>query len=66
MVQFLKEALEKIVEKGESAGNQRFLLFPQSILLFTKQISDHPSLSFCRLQILSILTSLKYCRLVMS
>ena len=46
-----KESLENIVGKGENAGNQHFLLFPQCFLLVTKQISNPQSLLFCRLQI---------------
>ena len=61
-----KKPSENIVGKGENAGKQHFLLFPQCFLLFTKQISNLQSLLFCCLQILSIWTSLKYCRLVMS
>ena len=34
-----KKAFENIVEKGENAGNQHFLLFPQCFLLFPTQIS---------------------------
>ena len=34
-----KVALEKIVGKGENAGNQHFLLFPQCFLLFPMQTS---------------------------
>ena len=30
---------ENIVEKGDNAGNQHFLLFPQFFLLVPKQIS---------------------------
>ena len=33
-----KEAFENIVGKGENAGNQHFLLFPQCLLPFPKQI----------------------------
>ena len=31
--------VENIVGKGENAGNQHFLLFPQCFVLFQKQIS---------------------------
>ena len=34
-----EKAFENIVEKGENAGNQHFLLFPQCFLPFSKQIS---------------------------
>ena len=61
-----KKPLENIEGKGENAGDQHFLLFPQCFLLFTKQISNFQSLLFCCLQMLSIWTSPKYCRLVMS
>ena len=33
------EPFENLVEKGENAGNQHFLLFPQCFLPFPKQIS---------------------------
>ena len=36
---FVIEAFENIVGKGENAGNQHFLLFPQCFLPFLKQIS---------------------------
>ena len=32
-----KDPLENIVGKGENAGNQHFLLFPQCFLPFTKK-----------------------------
>ena len=34
-----QKPFENIVGKGENAGNQHFLLFPQSFLPFPKQIS---------------------------
>ena len=52
---------ENIVEKGENAGNQHFLLFPQCFLSFQKQISVFQSHLFCSLQTLSIWTSPKFC-----
>ena len=61
-----KEALKNIVGKGENAGNQHFLLFPQSFLPFPKEISVFESHSICRLQMLSILTSPQFCCLVKS
>ena len=59
-----KKPLENSVRKEENAGNQHFLLFPQCFLLFTKQISNLQSLLFCRLQIHSIWTGLKYCHVM--
>ena len=41
-----KESLENIVRKGENAGNQHFVLFPQCFLLFLTQISNFESLLF--------------------
>ena len=38
-----EKPLENFVEKGENAGNQHFLLFPQCFLPFTKQISNFQS-----------------------
>ena len=54
---------ENNVGKGENAGNQHFLLFPECFLLFLKQISLFQLHWFCRLQMLSIWTSLKFCYL---
>ena len=62
-----KKSFENIVEKGETAGNQHFLLFPQCFLPFPKQISIFFfHLIFCRLQVLWIWTSLEFCCLVKS
>ena len=48
-----KKSLEKIVGKGENAGDQHFLLFPQCFLpSFPNLISLFHSLLFCHLQIL--------------
>ena len=52
-------SFENIVGKGENAGNQHFLLFPQCFLPATKQISIFQSHLSCCLQMLSIWTSLK-------
>ena len=54
-------AMENIVRKGEIACNKQFLLFSQCFL-------PHMALIFrfkCRLQFVSIWTSLKFCSLVM-
>ena len=62
-----KERLfENIVGKEGNAGNQHFLLFPQSFLLFTKQLSTFKSHQHCRLQMLSIWTSPQFCPLLKS
>ena len=55
-----RKPLENIVGKGENAGNQHFLLFPQCFLPFPKQIPISQSHLYCRLQMLSIWTSLKF------
>ena len=47
-----KEAFENIVGKGENAGNQHFLLFPQCILPFPNQILIVHLELFCHLQML--------------
>ena len=54
-----KKPLENIVRKGENAGNQHFLLFPQRFLPFPNlfSISDH-------LQMLSVWTCPKFCKMV--
>ena len=64
----VKEALnfENIVGKGENAGNEHFLLFKQCFLPLPLRILIFQSHSFCRLQMLSIWTSPKFCRLVKS
>ena len=54
-----KEGFENIVGKGENAGNQHFLQFPQCLLTLPKLISNFEPYSFCRLQMLSNWTSLK-------
>ena len=61
-----KEPFEDFVEKGENAGNQHFLLFPQCFLPFPNQISIFLSHLLCRLQMFSIWNSLKFCHLVKS
>ena len=61
-----KKSFKNIVRKGENAGNQHFVLFPQSFLPFPKKISLFESHLFCRLQMLSFLTSPKFCHLVKS
>ena len=57
------KAFENIVGKEETAGHHDFLLLPQCFLPFQK-ISNSESLIFCRQQILSVWTSLKFCCLV--
>ena len=47
-----KKAFENIVEKGENAGDQHFLLFPQCFLPFPTPISFFDSELFCHLQML--------------
>ena len=47
-----KNPLENIVGKGENAGNQHFLLFPQCFLSFPEQFSIIQSRLLCRLQML--------------
>ena len=59
-----KKPFENIVGKGQNARNQHFLLFPQCLLPFLKQISIFQSRLFYRLQVFSIWTSLKNCCLV--
>ena len=55
---------ENMVGEGEHAGNQHVLLFLQCFLPFQKQISIFQSHLFCPLQMLSIWTSLKFCRVL--
>ena len=56
-----EKAIESIVGKGENAGKQHFLLFPQCFLPFPKHVLIFHSNLFCRLQMLSIWSSLKFC-----
>ena len=51
--------LENIVGKGENAGYQHFLLFPQCFLPIPKLPSVFNYILFCHLQMLSVWTSLK-------
>ena len=57
---------ENIVGKGENAGNQHFLLFPQCFLPCQRQKSSFELRLFCRLQMLSIWSHKKLRRLVKS
>ena len=61
-----KMPFQNIVEKGENAGNQHFLLFLQCYLPFPKQISGFQSHLFYHMQMLSIWKSLKIGRMVKS
>ena len=47
-----KRAFENIVGKGENAGNQHFLLFPQCFLPYQIQILPFSPNLNCRLQML--------------
>ena len=58
-------AVENIVRKGEIACNKQFLLFSQCFLPYMVLIFHCKCILKCRLQFLSIWTSLKFCRLVM-
>ena len=60
-----KKPFENIVGKGENAGNQHFLLFPQCFIPFPKQVSSFSNL-LCRLQMFGIWTSIKIFGLVKS
>ena len=61
-----KKPLENIVGKGENAGYQHFLLFPQCFEPYQRQKSSVKLILFCRLQTLSIWTGREFCRLVKS
>ena len=52
--------------KGENYGNQHFLLFPQCFLPYQRDKSTFEQHLNCRLQMLSIWASLKFCRFVES
>ena len=57
---------ENIEGKGETVGNQHFLLFPQCFLQIPIRISVLELHLVCRLHMLPIWTSLKVCCLVKS
>ena len=61
-----KRAFENIEGKGENAGNQHFLLFPLCFLSHQKQTALFEPYFSCRLQMLPVWTSLKFCCLVKS
>ena len=59
-----KKALENTMGKGENAGNQHFLLFPQCFLLYLREkLLFYQSLIW-RLQMLSVWSHPKFCCLV--
>ena len=58
-------AVENIVRKGEIACDKQFLLFLQCFLPYTTLIFHFKCTLKCRLQFVSIWTSLKFFRLVM-
>ena len=58
------DTMENTVGKEEIAFNKRFLLFSQCFLPFTVLIFHFKCTLKCRLQFVSIWTSLKFCRLV--
>ena len=51
-----KNPFQNIVGKGENAGNQHFLFFPQCFLLYQRQKLFIVLHLFCRLETLSIWT----------
>ena len=55
------KALENTVGKGETAGNQHFVLFQEYFLLYHREKA-----LICRLQMFSIGSCPKFCRLVQS
>ena len=61
-----KKPFENIVGKGENAGNQHFLLFPQCFLSYQRQKPSFELHLFCRLQMPSIWSHPKFCCLVKS
>ena len=61
-----EDGLENTVGKGEDAGNQHFLLFPRCFPLYHREISLFLQHLICRLEILSIWSRPKFCRLVKS
>ena len=57
--------MENIVRKGEIVCNKQFLLFSQFFLPYMALIFHFKCTVKCRLQFVSVLTSLKFCHLVM-
>ena len=58
-------AVKNIVRKGEIACNKQFLLFSKCFLPYMALVFHFKSTLKCRLQFVSIWTSLKFCPLVM-
>ena len=56
-----KTPFENVVGKGENAGNQGFVLFPQCFLPYQRQKSAFDLHLFYRLQMLSIWLHPKVC-----
>ena len=54
-----------IVRKGETACDKQFLLFSQCFLPYMALIFHFKCTLKCHLQLISVWTSLKFCRLVM-
>ena len=61
-----KKPFENIMGKGENAGNQHFLPFPQCFLPYQRQESSFELHLPYPLQMLSIWSRTKFCRLVKS
>ena len=61
-----EEGLENTVGKGENAGYQHFLLFPQCFLRIKERNYHFNSIYFVVCKLISIWTSLKFCCLVKS
>ena len=57
--------ITKAVEKGEIACNEQFLLYPQCFLPVQRTFCYLHPIQNCRLQTVSIWTSVKFCCLVM-
>ena len=58
------QPFENFVGKEENDGNKHCLLFPQCFLSYERQLKHFELHLICRLQMLSIWASLKFCRLV--
>ena len=54
---FKKKALENTVGKGENAGNQHFLLFPQCFLLNQREIVSLAAFNLSSANAFSLVTS---------
>ena len=66
MARLISKTIEEIMGKGENAGYQYFLIFQRCFLPFHNQIPIFEPHLFSHLQMLSILSSPKFCDNILS